>query len=45
MATDAAVPVLLLNWLFRLGAAGDRERDADEAAREEYGRTGRRPDE
>ena len=27
MATGAALSVLLLNWLFRLGAEGDRERD------------------
>ena len=27
MATGAALSVLLLNWLFRLGASGDRERD------------------
>jgi hypothetical protein len=45
MATGAALAVLLLNWLFRLGAEGDRERDAEEAAREHYARTGRWPDE
>jgi hypothetical protein len=45
MATGAALSVLLLNWLFRLGAEGDRERDAEEAAREEFARTGRWPDE
>jgi hypothetical protein len=45
MATGAALAVLLLNWLFRFGAAGDREREAEEAAREHFGRTGRWPDE
>jgi hypothetical protein len=45
MATGAALAVLLLNWLFRLGAEGDREREAEEAAREHFGRTGRWPDE
>jgi hypothetical protein len=45
MGTGAALAVLLLNWLFRLGAEGDKERDAEEAAREEYARTGRWPDE
>jgi hypothetical protein len=45
MGTGAALAVLLLNWLFRLGAEGDRERDAEEAAREHFARTGRWPDE
>jgi hypothetical protein len=45
MATGAALSVLLLNWLFRLGAEGDRERDAEEQAREHMARTGRWPDE
>ena len=45
MATGAALAVLLLNWLFRLGAEGDRERQAEEAAREHFTRTGRWPDE
>jgi hypothetical protein len=45
MATGAALAVLLLNWLFRLGAAGDREREAEEAAREHFAATGRWPDE
>jgi len=44
MGTGAALSVLLLNSLFRLGAAGDRERDAEEAAREHLARTGRWPD-
>jgi hypothetical protein len=45
MAAGAALSVLLLNLLFRLGAAGDRERDAEEAAREYMARTGHWPDE
>jgi hypothetical protein len=45
MATGAALAVLLLNLLFRLGAAGDRERADEEAAREHFARTGRWPDE
>jgi hypothetical protein len=45
MATGAALAVLLLNLLFRLGAEGDRERDAEEAARDYYSRTGHWPDE
>ena len=45
MGTGAALSVLLLNWLFRLGAAGDRERDEEEAARDHLSRTGHWPDE
>jgi hypothetical protein len=45
MATGAALAVLLLNLLFRLGAEGDRERLAEEEAREQFARTGRWPDE
>jgi ABC-type transport system involved in cytochrome bd biosynthesis fused ATPase/permease subunit len=45
MGTGAALAVLLLNWLFRLGVEGDRERDAEEAAREYMARTGHWPDE
>ena len=45
MATGAAIAVLLLNLFFRLGVQGDRERDAEEAAREYFARTGHWPDE
>ena len=45
MATGAALSVLLLNWLFRLGAEGDSERAAEEDAREFMARTGHWPDE
>ena len=36
----AGLSVLLLNWMFRLGVAGDKDRDREEAARryfEEHG--------
>jgi hypothetical protein len=42
---SAGLSVWLLNWLFRLGVAGDDERDAEDRARDEYERTGRWPDE
>ena len=45
MGTGAALAVLLLNWLLRRGAEGEKERLAVEAAREEFARTGRWPDE
>jgi hypothetical protein len=44
MGTGAALAVLLLNWLFRLGAEGDKEREAEEAARDHFSSTGRWPD-
>ena len=45
MCVGAGLSVLLLNWLFRLGAKGDEERDREAAARDEFARTGRWPDE
>jgi hypothetical protein len=45
MATGAALSVLLLNWLYRSGVQGDRERDSEEAAREYYAKHGRWPEE
>ena len=45
MATGAALSVLLLNWLFRAGVRGDREREEEEDAREYYAKHGRWPDE
>ena len=45
MATGAALAVLLLNWLFRLGAEGDKERRQEEEARDFYSRHGHWPDE
>ena len=44
MCVGAGLSVLLLNWLFRLGAKGDEERDREVAAREEFARTGKWPD-
>jgi hypothetical protein len=45
MCVGSGLAVLLLNLLFRFGAGGDRERDAEEAAREYFARHGRWPDE
>jgi hypothetical protein len=44
MCVGAGLSVLLLNVLFRFGARGDREREAEEAAREYFARHGRWPD-
>ena len=38
MCVGAGLALLLLNVLFRYGAKGDRERDAEEAAREYFAR-------
>ncbi len=40
----AGLAVFFLNWLVRLGASGERERDAEDAAREYFARHGRWPD-
>jgi hypothetical protein len=40
----AGLAVYLLNWLLRTGAAGDREREREDGAREYFGRHGRWPD-
>jgi hypothetical protein len=45
MCVGAGLALLLLNWLFRIGAAGDRERDDEEAAREYLAEHGHWPDE
>ena len=45
MATGAALSVLLLNWLFRAGVRGDRERESEQAARDYYAEHGRWPGE
>jgi hypothetical protein len=44
MLVGAGLSVLLLNWLFRLGASGDRERQAEEDARAYFAEHGRWPD-
>ena len=41
---SAATAVLLLNVLYRIGAEGDKERDAEEAARAYFDEHGRWPD-
>jgi hypothetical protein len=41
----AGLSVLLVNLLFRFGVAGDRDRSREDAARREFDRTGRWPDE
>lgn len=40
----AGLSVLLINILFRFGVAGDRERAQEDAARREFDRTGRWPE-
>lgn len=39
----AGLAVFFLNWLVRLGAKGEREREAEDAAREYFSRHGRWP--
>jgi hypothetical protein len=39
----AGLAVYLVNWLFRIGAAGERERDAEDEARDYFSRHGRWP--
>jgi len=41
---SAGLAIFFLNWLFRAGMAGDRDREAEDAAREHFDRTGRWPD-
>lgn len=45
MAVGGGLSVLMLNWLFRLGVSGDRERKEEEEARAYFDRHGRWPDE
>jgi hypothetical protein len=45
MLVGAGLSVAVLNVLFRFGAAGDRERDQEERAREFFSQHGHRPDE
>jgi hypothetical protein len=45
MCVGAGLSVLLLNWLFRLGAEGDKERQQEESARDFYSARGYWPDE
>ncbi len=41
---SAGLAIFLINWLFRLGSAGDDEREREDAAREYFDRHGRWPD-
>ena len=45
MCVGSGLSILLLNFLFRMGAKGDHDRDDEEAAREFYARNGHWPDE
>ena len=45
MCVGSGLSILLLNFLFRMGARGDHDRDDEEAAREFYARNGHWPDE
>jgi hypothetical protein len=45
MCVGSGLAVWLLNWLFRIGAKGDRERQDEIAAREYLARHGHWPDE
>ncbi len=42
---SAGLAIWFVNWLFRIGAEGDAEREAEERAREYFDRHGRWPDE
>jgi hypothetical protein len=44
MCVGAGLALFLLNWLFRLGATGDKEREQEDAAREYLAEHGRWPD-
>lgn len=41
----AALALLFLNWFYRIGVAGDHERDAEADARRFYAENGHWPDE
>jgi hypothetical protein len=45
MCVGSGLALLLLNWLFRYGQKGDRERDAEQAARDYLSTHGHWPDE
>jgi hypothetical protein len=44
MCVGSGLSILLLNWLFRYGAKGDEEREAEQAARDYLAAHGRWPD-
>lgn len=41
---SAGLAIYFLNWLFRIGVAGDRQRELEDAARDYFDRHGRWPD-
>jgi hypothetical protein len=41
---SAGLAIFLINWLFRAGTSGDRERQAEDAARDYFDVHGRWPD-
>jgi len=41
---SAGLAIFAVNWLFRIGVTGDREREREAAARAYYDRHGRWPD-
>ena len=45
LIVSAGLSTLLLNWLYRVGVAGERERDEEDRAREYFDRHGKWPDE
>ncbi len=45
MAVGGGLSVLLINFLFRLGVSGDREREQEEKAREYFDEHGEWPEE
>jgi hypothetical protein len=45
LIVSAGLSVWLFNWLYRVGVSGEKERDAEDEAREYYAKHGRWPDE
>ncbi len=41
---SAGLAIFFINWLFRTGAAGERQREAEDAARDYFDRHGHWPD-
>jgi len=41
---SAGLAIYFINWLFRIGAAGDRDREREDAAREYFDEHGRWPE-
>ena len=45
LIVSAGLSVWLLNWLYRVGVSGEKERDAEDEARDYFAKHGRWPDE